>query len=345
MKILVIKRDKIGDMLLTTPMLHHLRAQLPQAEIHMLANDYNAWILAENPCVDHLWIYPRVRHDGCLRWGAVVEQIKIFLKLRSIFFDAIIIAGGDESPRAIKRLKYLRGREKIAYCDQKKWQYFLTSAFPVPKEKDQLHEVERNLTLLTALSIPMPAISPLPFYTPSHDVCDMALYWLRTHGLVAKQFVVIGVNARRLKRKPTLEQVISWAQYCKNFYQLDTILMWTPGLFHSKLYPGDDAYVQPLLEKNIPYIHPFRHETLMPALGILKYARLAILPDGGLVHLASVLAEGAIALFAETNISPHPTQWAPRGQNTAFIEAKKSVSEIPDQTIFTLIDRLLSKNK
>ena len=45
MKILIIKRDKIGDMLLVTPMLEHLRASRPDAQIHMLANDYNAWIV------------------------------------------------------------------------------------------------------------------------------------------------------------------------------------------------------------------------------------------------------------------------------------------------------------
>ena len=42
MKIVILKRDKVGDMLLVTPMLEHLRASLPDAEIHMLANDYNA---------------------------------------------------------------------------------------------------------------------------------------------------------------------------------------------------------------------------------------------------------------------------------------------------------------
>ena len=39
-KILILKRDKIGDMLLTTPMLSLLRQALPDAEIHLLANDY-----------------------------------------------------------------------------------------------------------------------------------------------------------------------------------------------------------------------------------------------------------------------------------------------------------------
>jgi hypothetical protein len=68
-KILVIKRDKIGDLLLTTPMLAHLKAALPAAEVHLFANDYNAWMVADDPHVDRRWIYPRVRVGRQVRVG------------------------------------------------------------------------------------------------------------------------------------------------------------------------------------------------------------------------------------------------------------------------------------
>ncbi len=61
MRILVVKRDKIGDLLLTTPLLAHLRRTRPRDEIHLLANDYNAWVVRDNPSVDRLWVYSRVR--------------------------------------------------------------------------------------------------------------------------------------------------------------------------------------------------------------------------------------------------------------------------------------------
>ena len=63
-KVLVLKRDKIGDMLLTTPLLAHLKAALPQVETHLLANDYNAWVVAGDPHVDRVWTYRRVRNAG-----------------------------------------------------------------------------------------------------------------------------------------------------------------------------------------------------------------------------------------------------------------------------------------
>ena len=77
-KILVVKRDKIGDLLLTTPFLAHLRQTLPDAEIHVLANDYNAWVVADNPDVARVWVYRRTRHAGRVRLGAAAAQVRQF---------------------------------------------------------------------------------------------------------------------------------------------------------------------------------------------------------------------------------------------------------------------------
>ena len=93
MKILIIKRDKIGDLLLTTPMLSHLRRSLPDAEIHLLANDYNAWVVADNPDIDRLWVYDRAKIGKQIRLKAVIKQIWLELRLRLEHFDVAIVAG------------------------------------------------------------------------------------------------------------------------------------------------------------------------------------------------------------------------------------------------------------
>ena len=42
MKILVVRRDNIGDLVLTTPVFRALRARHPGARIEALVNSYNA---------------------------------------------------------------------------------------------------------------------------------------------------------------------------------------------------------------------------------------------------------------------------------------------------------------
>ena len=117
MKVLILKRDKIGDMLLMTPMLAHLRRAIPQAEIHLLANDYNAWVIQDDPNIDKLWIYPRLKSGGQVRPFAVIKQLVQSMSLQRERFDFAIAGGGVVSPRAIKRILKLGARRTVAFCE------------------------------------------------------------------------------------------------------------------------------------------------------------------------------------------------------------------------------------
>ena len=63
-RLLIIKRDKLGDLLLARPVIAHARAIAPDAQIHLLANDYNAWVARDHPALTCTWVYPRVRSGG-----------------------------------------------------------------------------------------------------------------------------------------------------------------------------------------------------------------------------------------------------------------------------------------
>src|SRR5438093_10334345 len=102
-RVLIIKRDKLGDLLLTTPVLVRLAAALPRAQIHLLANDYNGWVVEGHPALAQTWRYPRIREGGRLRLAAAAAQIPLAWRLHREHFDWAIVMGGDESHRAIRR--------------------------------------------------------------------------------------------------------------------------------------------------------------------------------------------------------------------------------------------------
>lgn len=342
MKILIIKRDKIGDMLLMTPMLEHLHNSLPDAEIHVLANDYNAWVVQGNPFIDHLWIYPRTRHAGRLRPMAAIKEWLLTLKLRAMRFDAVIAAGGVVSPRAIKRALRLGGKRTIAYCDPSSADAKgLTDPRPLPRH---LHEVDANLALLEPLGITAPTDTLWPRFQPTEEVIAQGKTWVAAQGL-EKGFVVIGVNARREKRKPTMTQITAWSSAIFERWHLPTVLVWQPGDWESKLYPGDDARIAEFVTSPPAHIHPFRSEDdVMPVLGMLWHANFTIVPDGGLAHLASMSPGGVLALFAETDVSPHPDNWRPYAPRGIYLEAEKSVSELSDVQVLDAITPLIESH-
>ena len=345
MKILVLKRDKIGDLLLTTPLFAQLKAALPQVETHLLANDYNAWVAAGNPHVDRVWIYRRVRRGGSVSLGAAWDWIWQRRALRRERYDWVIVANGDESPRAIRRGLSVRGVRTVARCAGASKYPGLTD--PLPPDAAS-HEIERLLALLLPLGIPVPEKikTPLPAYLLPPASAAFARGWLAERGLAPGKYVVLGLGARRPKKQPATGQVLRWSAWWKERHGLDTVFMWTPGRADDPLYPGDDAVAQPVLDAashgQAPQIHPFRGP-IAEALGLIWSARTSIFPDSGLMQFAAASPGGVLGFFAEAEVSPAPAQWAPRGPRADYLEAQKSVAELPEALVYERLERLLGQ--
>ncbi len=342
MKVLVLKRDKIGDLLLTTPLLARLKAALPQVETHLLANDYNAWVVAGNPHVDRLWVYRRVRHAGRVSLRAAWQWLWQGRALRRERYDWVIVANGDESPRAIRRALALGGARTVARCADAKKYPGLTD--PLPPDASG-HEIERLMGLLVPLGVEAPREKNIPTFVLPVASAAFAKNWLAERKLAPGKYVVLGLGARRAKKQPSAAQVLAWSAHFKRQWGLDTVFMWTPGKSDDPLYPGDDAAAQPVLDAlergEAPQIQPFRGP-IPQALGLIWSARLSLFPDSGLMQFAAASPGGVLGFFAESDVSPAPAQWAPRGPRAAYLEAEMSVAELPDARVYERVGGLLS---
>ena len=337
MKVLVVKRDKIGDLLLTTPMLAHLKASRPGAGVHLLANDYNAWVVAGNPDVDRLWVYRRVRHGGRVSLGAAWDWLRQSVQLRRERYDWVIVANGDESPRAIRRALSVRGARTVARCADAARYAGLSD--PLPPDRAG-HEIDRLLAMLGPMGVEMPRKAIDPKYEPPEASAAFARRWLAEQGLAPGRYVVLGLGARRPKKQPSTSQVLRWSAWWKERFGMDSVFMWTPGKSGDPAYPGDDDVAQQVLDARAPQIHPHRGP-IPEALGLIWSARTSVFPDSGLMQFAAASPGGVLGLFAEADVSPSPAQWAPRGPRAEWLEAAKSVSELADEEVLGRMERLL----
>ena len=306
--------------------------------MHLLANDYNAWVVAGNPHLDRVWVYRRARDAGRLRIGALWQNLLQFWQLRRERYDWVLVANGEESPRAITRALAAGGRRCVAYCRDPARYPGLSDPLAV---RPAMHEMDRLLGLLAPLGIAPPVQAVLPEYALPLESARFAAAWLAERGLVAGGYLVLGLGARRAKKQPSTAQVLRWSAQFRARWGLATVFMWTPGKSDDARYPGDDAVAQPVLDAGSPDIHPHRgpiHE----ALGLIWSARASVFPDSGLMHFAAASKGGVLGLFAETGVSPSPVHWAPRGGKTDFLEAGKSVGELPDALLYERLGRLLS---
>jgi ADP-heptose:LPS heptosyltransferase len=337
MRILIIKRDKLGDLLLTHPIFTCLAHALPDAEVHLLANDYNAWVARDHPGITRLWIYRRVREGGRLRTAAALSQIPLAWALRRARFDWAFVMGGDESHRAIRRAIATGARRVVAYASEPvRYGSRLTDPLPPPFRG---HETERMRALLAPLRLP-PAPLSFPELALDASAKTFAAGWLGARGLVENGYVVIGLGARRAKKQPTAEQVARWSQRLLDEWKLPTVLMWTPGSTTRRDYPGDDALAQQVLDRRLAHVHPFRGP-LHEALGLIFAARTSIIPDSGLMHFAAASPGGVLGLFADPLDSAPAERWAPVGARARYLEAEKRVAEFSDDVVFDALRPLV----
>lgn len=339
MRVLIVKRDKLGDLLLTTAVFAHLKAARPDAEIHLLANDYNAWVARDDPALARIWVYPRVRHDGHVRPAAVFAQLPLAWKLRRASFDWAIAMGGEESPRAVWRAIATGARRVAAYVrDPARYGRGLTDPLPVPSAG---HEIMRMMSLLAPLRIEPPARAPVPAYRWPVEGEAFARRWLAARGLARGRYIVLGIGARFACKQPTFEQILRWTTRFRDRWALPTVFLSTPGSTAAAFYRGDDEIANRLRARGLPHVHPHRG-TLAEALALIADARTSIVPDSGLMHFAAASRGGVVGLFADPQSTGAADRWGPVGPRAHFLQARNAVAEIPDDAIIAAVEQLVA---
>ena len=120
MKIIILKRDKLGDLLLTTPMLQVLKKLYPKSKLAVVAPESSAWILKNATFIDQLYSYPQPKAFNLKSFASIFIQLFIFFKIRLEHYDFAIAAGGEYSHRAIKRLFWIKAQRTISFVPHNK---------------------------------------------------------------------------------------------------------------------------------------------------------------------------------------------------------------------------------
>ena len=174
-KILVVRADRLGDVILSTPVLGALRAHYPQAELHFLMRESVAPLLRGLTHLDHVLIFePQGRHRGFKGFFRLVRELraenyKIAVLLQSqfklaaaVFFARIPRRVGPLS-KVYSFLFYNRGvRQKRSHVE--------------------MHEADYNLQLLRALGIRVGHRRFLPQVQFSEVAREDARAWLQAWG-------------------------------------------------------------------------------------------------------------------------------------------------------------------
>jgi ADP-heptose:LPS heptosyltransferase len=104
-KVLFLRYDRIGDMIITTPVFRELKQAFPNIEITVLASKTNQDVIADNPYIDKIVINSKNNILGNL--------LSLFM-LRKSAFDVCIEFDHSVVPHAIIRLKIIKPKKIIS---------------------------------------------------------------------------------------------------------------------------------------------------------------------------------------------------------------------------------------
>src|SRR5437868_9182348 len=110
-RFLIVRRDNIGDLVCTTPLIAALRERHPAAWIGALVNTYNEEVLARNPALDDIFAYEKLKHRSGSLVANLSHRFKLASRLRSMRLDAVLVPSA--SPQALRVAKGLRPKRTI----------------------------------------------------------------------------------------------------------------------------------------------------------------------------------------------------------------------------------------
>lgn len=285
-KILLLRHDRIGDVLISTPFLSILRKLLPRTQIDILLSFRNK--SASDiviPFTDNIYIYPK----------SALGILTLIRSIRNTKYDLIIDLLDNESTTANLFLRFSQIPHKLSFNKKNIHNYSVTVPLP---DKTKIHPALRLLSLLLPLG-----------YNETNDI-KLKFPLAATFEMKAKELLGSKISEFRLGinlsgsthdkywGKDNFIALID--KISESFSDLDIVIFSTKNLKDEA-----DVIAKATRTKTAPNVDEF-----MLYASMLKQCDLIITPDTSAVHIASAFEIPVIALYVhQQNATDMP--WTP----------------------------------
>lgn len=300
-RILLIRPDHLGDMLLTTPTFYALRSARPNAELHVLAGQWSADVLANYSQVDQVLTLPfpgfkRQTDDNAdapYRLAVTASR-----SLRRVGYTSAVILRPDHWWGAM--LAHLAGIPIIVGYDLPDVAPFLTDKIAFTKT----HAVMQSLRLVeywTGRVSSERAVYRFPVFDADRAYIDGYL----TEWGLSRDTPLICIHPGSGTWVKRWDET-RWAQVADTLAeQLNAVVIFTGGDHESALV----TRIAGLMQRRAVLIAGDTQVGQMAAL--YQRAKVVLGPDSGPLHLAAAVGTPTVALFGPADTVEFGTWGAP----------------------------------
>ena len=338
MKILVIRRDNIGDLICTTPLFEAIRQQYPQAYIAALVNSYNAPAIEGNPHLDAIFAYTKGKHAaGESVWQAYFRRVKLLWQLRRMRFDYVVLATSGFAVRALKLARMLAPRHIVGFVTEQASSRSIDQAIS-HADGAQLHETQDMFRLLAPLGISgeIPGLTVVPDPRLANHLREQLPETVRQG---SGPLLALHISARKEKQRWPVEHFVELARQLHARHAARFLVFWSPGDENNPFHPGDDGKAAKLLAAlaDLP-VAPVHTAHLSELIAGLSLCDAAVLSDGGGMHVAAGLGKPLVCFFGNSPAA----RWHPWGVPYQLLqnESRDVRTITPDEALMAF-ERLL----
>lgn len=312
--VLIIRTDKIGDVVLTTPAIAAVRANLPGAKISVLVSGSTKALLQCDPNIDELLIDDRVdANKGWMGFWKLVELIK------QRKFDCVIVF---HTKRRTNLLSFYAGIPvRIGYKD-KNFGFLLNHGIKDDRFLGIKHEVNYCLDLLKSINFTVDGFAPKLSVDPkAKEFIDQ---WIKDNHLSDKKIIAIHPGASDLTK--------CWPY--QSFAHLIDELGAVTGSAVVVFGIGETAKLVQEIRKlcSTKFYDLSGKTSLSEIVALLSRSHVLVSNDSGPVHVAAAVGIYVVSLFLRTQPGINAVRWKPFGKKGFILLNKEDEAVILDRS-------------
>ena len=297
-KILVIRLDRIGDMVITTPIFRALKEKWPDAQITVLTNPVNKNIVINNPFIDYILVYDRENKHKSLN-----SRLIFFRSIRERKFDLVIDPYLDYELKTSFITRFVGNRFRLGFEFAGREIFYNIrynpNIFPVSTEKR--HMIDYDLDLLAYIGIETQKRQPEIFL--STDEKENAYKLLEEAG-TNPESKIIGIHpgGHYESQRWPIKRFAAISDYLITNYDVKVILF--AGQAEKQLLSEFKGYAvkTPIFLENL---------SLREFMSTLSHCSLLLCNNSGPLHIATALNIPTVSTMGPTV----PYHWWPYGKD------------------------------
>jgi len=300
-RVLIVRLDRIGDVLLSTPVIKAIRDAYPDTYIAMMVRRYAKDILEGNPYLDEVIIYEKTGRERNL-----AGNLSFLNSLRRRKFDVAFLLHPTRRTHAVTALAGIPHR--IGYG--KKWGFLLTEKIPHTKHYGLKHEIDYVLDILRYTGLEPKDKTPYMPVNPASE--DRAEELFRESG-IAKGDLCVAMNpgASCPSKRWSISNFVKVADAIIEKYGAKIVVIAGSAdkEFGDKVSSAIKGVCVNLSGKT----------TVADVASVLRRVKLFISNDSGPVHIACAVGTPVVSIFGRSDRGLSPRRWGPTGDRDIVV--------------------------